>query len=99
MEQVAASSVRHDAVASRIRSASTRCWRLGATVFAQYFLLALDIRFVAARNFIGIIIVNALIAFMGWHVVRGIVQAQAVRERIAYVAGGTGGAVLAVWLF
>jgi hypothetical protein len=80
------------------RAAATRCWQLGAIVFVQYFLLALDIRFVAARNFVGIMVVNALIAFMGWHVVRGIAQAKTSREHLAYVVGGTGGAVLAVWL-
>src|SRR5215203_5620074 len=58
---------------------TTKCWRLGLTVFAQYFLLALDIRFVASRNFPGIIIVNALIALMGWYVVRGIVEAHTLR--------------------
>ena len=79
-------------------AAPTHCWRLGATVFAQYFLLALDIRFVAARNYLGIIIVNALIAFMGWYVVRGIVQAHSLRERAAYMVGGAAGAVAAVWL-
>ena len=67
-------------------------------MFAQYFLLALDIRFVAARNFPGIIVVNALIALMGWYVVRGIVEGQTLRERLSYVVGGTSGAVLAVWL-
>ena len=77
---------------------ATKCWRLGLTVFAQYFLLALDIRFVASRNFPGIIVVNALIALMGWYVVRGIVQAHTLRERISYVVGGASGAVLAVWL-
>lgn len=76
----------------------THSLRLGATVFAQYFLLALDIRYVAGRNYRGIMIVNALIALMGWYVVRGIVQAHSIRERIAYVAGGASGAVLAAWL-
>ena len=77
---------------------STRWWRLGVAVFVQYFLLALDIRFVATKNFAGIILVNALIAVLGWHVVRGVVQADSIRERISYVVGGTSGAVLAVWL-
>lgn len=76
----------------------THSIKLGATVFTQYFLLALDIRYVAARNYRGIMIVNALIALMGWYVVRGIVQAHSIRERIAYVAGGASGAVLAAWL-
>ena len=93
-----ASSTPLDAAGSVMTSAPTRCWRLGSTVFAQYFLLALDIRYVATRNFVGIIIVNALLAFMGWYVVRGIVKAQTARERAAYVVGGTSGAVFAVWL-
>jgi hypothetical protein len=81
-----------------VGSAPTRCWRLGLTVFVQYFLLALDIRFVAAKNYAGIIVVNALIALMGWYVVKGIVRAHAAVERVAYVVGGTCGAVTAVWL-
>ena len=79
-------------------SPPTRCWRLGASVFVQYFLVALDIRFVSSRNYPGLIIVNAAIALVGWYVVKGVAEAQTVRERIAYVAGGTSGAVLAVWL-
>jgi hypothetical protein len=96
--QLSARSIVADPAVHQATAAPTRCWRLGITVFLQYFLLALDIRFVATRNFIGIIVVNALIATMGWYVVRGIVQAHAVRERISYVIGGTSGAVLAVWL-
>jgi hypothetical protein len=84
------------AVPAEAPGAPTHCWRLALTVFAQYFLLALDIRYVTTRNYLGIVIVNALIALMGWYVVRGIVQAHSVRERVAYVMGGTLGAVVAV---
>ena len=76
----------------------TRCWWLGASVFIQYFLIALDIRYVSSKNYLGLIIVNASIAMVGWYVVKGVAEAQTIRERLAYVAGGTSGAVLAVWL-
>ena len=76
----------------------SRCWWLGASVFLQYFLIALDIRFVSSKNYPGLIIVNASIALVGWYVVKGVAEAQTLRERLAYVAGGTSGAVLAVWL-
>ena len=79
-------------------SKPTHCWRLGLSVFAQYFLLALDIRFVASRNYVGIVVANALIAIMGWYVVRGMVEAHSVRERASYVFGGTAGALIAVWV-
>jgi hypothetical protein len=59
---------------------------------AQYALLALDISFVAAKNYVGVVVVNALIA------TTGIVQAQTMRERTSYVIGGTAGALAVVWL-
>lgn len=76
----------------------THCLQIAAAVFAQYALLALDISFVAAKNYVGVVVINALIATTGWYVTRGIVQAQTMRERTSYVIGGTAGALAAVWL-
>ena len=76
----------------------TRCLQIGAAVFAQYALLALDISFVAAKNYVGVVVINALVATTGWYVTRGMVQAQTTRERTSYVIGGTAGALAAVWL-
>lgn len=71
--------------------------RLAAIVFVQYALIALAIRYVADRNFAGVVIVNVLIAFTSWHITRGIAQAHTRREQLAYVIGGTMGAVVAVY--
>jgi hypothetical protein len=76
----------------------THCLQIALAVFAQYALLALDISFVAAKNYAGVVLINPLIAMTGWYVTRGIVQAQTMRERTSYVIGGTAGAVAAVWL-
>ena len=61
-------------------------------------LLALDIRFVASKNYLGVTVINALVAVAGWYVTRGVVQADTLRERTSYVVAGTAGAVTAVWL-
>lgn len=71
--------------------------RLAAIVFVQYGLIALAIRYVTDRNFVGVVIVNVLIAFTSWHITRGIAQAHTRREQLAYVIGGTMGAVAAVY--
>lgn len=71
--------------------------RLAATVFVQYGLIALAIRYVTDRNFVGAVIVNVLIAFTSWYITRGIAQAHTRIEQLAYVIGGTTGAVAAVY--
>ena len=63
----------------------------------HYALLALDIRFVGAKNYAGIMTVNTCIAFNTWYMTRRIVDARTVLERVAFIAGGTAGAVSAVW--
>ncbi len=76
----------------------TRSLRLGLIVYVQYGLLALDIRFVADRKYLGIVVVNALIALTGWYVTRGVAEARTSTERLCLVLGGTTGALTAVWL-
>lgn len=71
--------------------------RLAATVFVQYGLIALAIRYVSDRNFTGVVIVNLLIAVTSWHITRGIARAHTRREQVAYVIGGTTGSVVAVY--
>ena len=65
-------------------------------VFVHYALLALDIRFVTAKNYAGIMMVNTCIAFNTWYMTRRIVTAQTVLDRVAFIGGGTAGAVIAV---
>ena len=84
--------------ASREAERRTHCVQIALAVFAQYALIALDITFVAAKNYTGVVVINALIAITGWYVTKGIVQANTLRERTSYVLGGTAGALAAVWL-
>lgn len=72
--------------------------RLAALVFVQYALLAFDIRFVAAKDYLGIAVTNVAIATNTWYITRGVVEAHSLRDRVFFVAGGTAGALVAVWL-
>jgi hypothetical protein len=63
----------------------------------QYGLLALDIRFVAVKNYAGIVVVNSCIALNTWYLTRRIVEARTLRDRAFYMVGGTTGALVAVW--
>lgn len=72
--------------------------RLASLVFIQYALLALDVRFIAAANYVGIAVVNVCIAITTWHLTKGIVEARTPADRICFVGGGAAGAVLAVYL-
>ena len=72
--------------------------RLAALVFVQYALLAFDIRFVAHENYLGIALTNIGIATNTWYITRGVVEAHSTRDRLCFVAGGTAGALVAVWL-
>jgi hypothetical protein len=72
--------------------------RLASLVFIQYSLLALDVRFIATANYLGIAVVNVCIAITTWHVTKGIVAARTMVDRICFVVGGSAGAVLAVYL-
>ena len=65
-------------------------------VFLQYAMLAADIRFIAAANYLGIAVVNVCIAINTWYLTRGMVEARSPRDRWGYVIGGTLGALLAV---
>ena len=91
--------VRHDDVAPapdnerRLRHSL----RLATLVFIQYGLLAADIRFVASANYAGIAVVNVGIAINTWYLTRGIIEARTRFDRLCFVAGGTAGALVAVF--
>ena len=89
---------RSDAAGSSLPFHEVSRVRLGLVMFVQYALLAFDIRFIAEKNYVGVLVVNALIACNTWYLTRGVVQARTGRDRVWYVAGGTCGAVLAAWL-
>ena len=75
-----------------------RSLRLAALVFIQYALLTFDIRFVAREQYLGVALTNIAIATNTWYLTRGVVQAQTTCDRVCFIAGGTAGAVVAVWL-
>lgn len=66
-------------------------------MFVQYALVALDIRFVATKHYVGILIANVCIALNTWYLTRHIVQARTPTDRVAFVVGGSAGALLATW--
>lgn len=90
---------RADGGAAAIAARSPRqSLRLAALVFMQYGLLALDVRFVASANYVGIAMANVAIATTTWYVTRGVIAAQSLADRVCFAAGGAGGAVLAVYM-
>ncbi|HEX6164130.1 MAG TPA: hypothetical protein VFZ31_12240 [Vicinamibacterales bacterium] len=76
---------------------SRQSLRLAALVFVQYALLALDMRFIASANYLGIAVVNVAIATTTWYVTKDIVMARSVTDRVCFAVGGTAGALLAVF--
>jgi hypothetical protein len=75
-----------------------RSLTLGAVMFVQYALLALDVQFIATKHYVGIVIVNAMIALNAWYLTRSVVQARTTWDRTWYITGGAAGAVLATWI-
>jgi hypothetical protein len=88
-------SVAVDTVAYQ-QQRTSRPLRLALLVFVQYALIAADIRFVAAANYMGVALVNVGIACNSWYLTRGIIHARTATERWCYVVGGTSGALIAV---
>lgn len=84
--------------APRTGQALASALRLGLIVFCQYALLALDVRFIAAKNYAGIVVANVCIALNTWYMTRRIVEARSVLDRTCFIVGGTAGALVAVWL-
>ena len=72
--------------------------RLAALVFLQYALLAIDVRFVASANYLGIAVANVAIATTTWYVTRDIVTARTAIDRVCFAVGGASGALVAVYL-
>jgi hypothetical protein len=70
--------------------------KLAVLVFAQYALVASDIRFVSRGQYVGIAIVNVCIALNTWYLTRGIIEARTSIDRWCYVIGGVSGALAAV---
>jgi hypothetical protein len=69
--------------------------------FAQlgfYGLVALDIRAVATRNLPAVAILNIVIATLSYTVIRKVADAKGMWEFLAFVTGGTIGAVGALWI-
>ena len=71
--------------------------RLAVLVFMQYALLALDMRFIASANYLGIALANVAIATTTWYVTKDIVMARSLTDRVGFAVGGTAGALLAVY--
>ena len=80
------------------RSGSRPALRLGLLVFVQYALLAIDMRFVTSANYLGIALANLSIATTTWYVTKEIVTARTITDRVCFAAGGTAGALLAVYV-
>ena len=80
------------------RPGARRPLRLGLLVFVQYALLAVDMRFVASANYLGIAVANLCIATTTWYLTKEIVTARTITDRVCFAAGGTAGALLAVYV-
>lgn len=80
------------------RPGARRALRLGVLVFVQYALLAVDMRFVASANYLGIAVANLCIATTTWYLTKEIVTARTIADRVCFAAGGTAGALLAVYV-
>lgn len=80
------------------RPGTRRALRLGVLVFIQYALLAVDMRFVASANYLGIAVANLCIATTTWYLTKEIVTARTITDRVCFAAGGTAGALLAVYV-
>jgi hypothetical protein len=78
--------------------APRRPLRLGLLVFVQYALLAVDMRFVASAHYVGIAVANLCIATTTWYLTKEIVTARTFTDRVCFAAGGTAGALLAVYV-
>ena len=72
--------------------------RLAALVFVQYALLAVDVRFVASANYLGIAIANICLATTTWYLTKEIVTARTATDRVCFALGGAAGALAAVYV-
>ncbi len=64
----------------------------------NYTLIAANMRYVARGNYLGTIATDAIIALVGWQLVRWVAEAKSWTDRAFYVVGAMMGGVLGIWL-
>ena len=64
----------------------------------NYALVAGNMRFVARGNYPGTMATDAIIALVGWQLVRWVAEAKSWTDRLFYVIGAMAGGVLGIWL-
>lgn len=72
--------------------------RLFALQFLNYGLICASFRFLAAGSYLGVGVLDGVIAGLGFALTRYVVAAETKTERAAYIAGGVAGSLLGLWL-
>jgi len=67
-------------------------------MFIQFGVVTLNFRFIAQGHYIGAIATDALIAALGWSLLRRVASADTTSERIGYIIGAALGSPLGIWL-
>jgi len=69
-----------------------------ALMFIQFGVVTLNFRFIAQGHYIGAVVTDALIATLGWSLLRRVASADTTSERIGYIIGAALGSPLGIWL-
>lgn len=64
--------------------------------FASYFLIAANMRAIAQANYLAAAVTDFSIALLGATLVKKLVEAKSLWDSVAFAAGGTTGALIAI---
>lgn len=71
--------------------------RIGLAQFVVFLVATVNIRLVAAGDYLGTALSDVAILWIGFSVTQGVAQSKTTLDRVAYTVGGVAGSLVGLW--